>query len=302
MVLSASLPRNAWNFRRVCRRWNDYVLGTLAPKRWLQGTSIYVRGPQSWIFFHAAGERIGDDDPPSNTMRRSPSSSGSSSGVGCGAGFSPPLLTAGTDSSFSHSTRFDFTRLVGAEVAHFEPVGAPLHPTHLRELIMKLEDEVQVIFQLSTPAVEPFKDAVVNSLSLTERTRPTLTLRWRELFTRTIASRTFQGDWGSLQTRGPLGTDSPSVLWVADGEDGSPGRWFSAQNDDPMSPKAMRRASKLVKEGARMRQKCQGGGRAVIWDLEDEDCAGSDGYDGDVENAGPPSDSELFDRSMSDFG
>lgn len=300
MVLSESLPRNAWNFRRVCRRWDNYVLGTLAPKRWLPETSIYVRGPQSWIFFRAAREGLEDDDLPSNDKRRS--SSGSSSGVGCGGAFSPALL-AGTDSSCSHSTRFGFTRLAGVDVARFEPAGGALPPTHLRELIMKLEDEVQVIFQLSASGVETFKHAVVNSLSLAERTKPTLTLRWRELFTRTIAARPLREDRVPLETRSPLRMDSPSVLWVADGEDGCLGRWFSARNSESMSPEVERQVSHHVRERFRGRQQRKGVGRTVIRDLEDDDeCGGSDGYDADGENGGPPSDSELFDGSIADFG
>lgn len=201
MVLSESLPRNAWNFRRVCRRWNSYVLGTLAPKRWLPGTSIFVRGPQSWIFFRAARGVI-DDDFSSNAPR---SQSGGPSEGGCREILPPTVLT---------STRFECTRLVGVDVAQFEPAATPLHPSHLTELIMKLEDEVQVIFRLPTTetGVETFKHAVVNSLALSDRTKPTLTLRWKEMFTRTIASRSLREDLVAFERRTLLGDDSPSVL------------------------------------------------------------------------------------------
>ncbi|KAG8945530.1 hypothetical protein FRC04_000733 [Tulasnella sp. 424] len=289
MVLSESLPRNAWNFRRVCRRWNSYVLGTLAPKRWLPRTSIFVRGPQSWIFFRAA-RGVFDDDLPSNTTG---SQSWGPNEGGCREILPPTVLT---------STRFECTRLVGVDVAQFEPAAAPLHPWHLRELIMKLEDEVQVLFRLPTAetGVETFKHAVVNSLALAERTKPTLTLRWRELFTRTIASSSLEEDLISFERRTLLGDDSPSVLWVADGEDGCPGRWFSARNIVRTSPEGERLTSSRIRESWRCRRRCKGEGRSVMQDEEDEDLVGSDGYDADVENEGPPSDSEIFDGPISD--
>lgn len=164
----------------------------------------------------------------------------------------------------SSATRFVFKRRSedGGAVVYFEPKGSPLGLVKRRSLLVKMEEEVEIVWTF--PPGETLKNLKTLSLSLIDRRKLVLGVSWRELFVKVFAA----GCKGPASPR-QLGDDRPTLLWTANGEDGEPGVWTAISSSDESETDDEAQALGDVEEQASNDSLRPGGSSGYEADIED---------------------------------
>lgn len=157
-VLGEMDPWDAWALRRISRDMNRYVLRILVPQAFLPDTYIYIRRPQSYIFYQA------------NCDIFTPSPS-----------LTPEGMAAASSIPSHRGQRLHFTGLQGG--LHASPIAEfkSAREEDTNEMVDKLEDEdgVQVIVRVGSRYYRHLK---LPSLRY-DPARKTMSLDWMELYT-----------------------------------------------------------------------------------------------------------------------
>ncbi|KDQ16607.1 hypothetical protein BOTBODRAFT_30529 [Botryobasidium botryosum FD-172 SS1] len=205
MVLREMSPSDAWACRVVCKTWNLYVLRVLTRSAFLPLVSVFIRRAESWIFYQpTVAEKDDEDEDGDEESYRA---------AQC----------------YHFGNEFSFSRVDGAMA-----VFSPARPTasQNRELLWRLEDEVQVIVQFG--ALERgksyprcFRHIRIPSLSIDRRSME-LSLQWRPLLDIVLVMPEDVRVERDTSLR-------PSILWIPGGDregEGSEGEWVESKEDE----------------------------------------------------------------------